>query len=57
MRVLSQLLPATHFIAISRGIVLRNAGIGDLWEHVAALVGLAVVLILGSSRAFKKTIS
>lgn len=57
LRALSQLLPATHFIAISRGIVLRDAGLADLWQHVAALLGLATVLILGSSRAFKKTIS
>lgn len=54
---LSQLLPATHFIAITRGIVLRAAGFADLWEHVAALAAISTVLVLVSSRAFKKTIS
>jgi ABC-2 type transport system permease protein len=53
---LSQLLPATHFIAISRGIVLRAATFVDLWEHVAALGAISAVLVAGSARAFKKTI-
>jgi ABC-2 type transport system permease protein len=53
---LSQLIPATHFIAISRGIVLRAAGFADLWEHVAALAAISAVLVAGSARAFRKTL-
>jgi ABC-2 type transport system permease protein len=53
---LSQLIPATHFIAISRGIVLRAASFVDLWEHVAALAALSAVLVAASARAFKKTL-
>jgi ABC-2 type transport system permease protein len=57
IRAFSQILPATHFIAICRGIVLRAASFWDLWEHVAALAAISAVLVLASSRAFKKTIS
>jgi ABC-2 type transport system permease protein len=57
LRALSQILPATHFIAISRGIVIRGASFADLWEHVAALLAIAAVLVAGSARAFQKTIS
>ena len=57
IRALSHVIPATHFIAITRGIVLRAASFSDLWEHVAALAAIAIVLVLLSSRAFKKTIS
>jgi ABC-2 type transport system permease protein len=53
---LSQLLPATHFIAISRGIIIRGAGFWDLWPDVAALLAIAAVLVAGSTRAFRKTI-
>ncbi|HVF61191.1 MAG TPA: ABC transporter permease [Thermoanaerobaculia bacterium] len=53
----AQVLPATHFIAISRGIVIRGAGFLDLWQHVAALLAIATVLVLGSARAFRKTVS
>ena len=47
---ISQILPATHFIAISRGIILRGATFMDLWEHVAALVAIALVLVAASSQ-------
>jgi ABC-2 type transport system permease protein len=57
LRALAQLLPATHFIAISRGIIIRGAVFGDLWHSVAALLAIAVVLVAGSTRAFHKTIT
>jgi ABC-2 type transport system permease protein len=57
LRLLSKVLPATHFIAISRGIIIRGAGFMDLWPNVAALLILAVILVAGSTRAFRKTIS
>ena len=57
LRAFAQILPATHFIAISRGIVIRGASFQDLWSHVAALLVIAAVLVAGSARAFQKTIS
>jgi drug efflux transport system permease protein len=57
LRVLSQVLPATHFIAISRGIIIRGAGLADLWPDVVALLVLAGLLVAGSTRAFRKTVS
>jgi ABC-2 type transport system permease protein len=57
LRLFAKLLPATHFIAISRGIVIRGAGFADLWPSVASLLVIAVVLVAGSTRAFHKTIS
>jgi ABC-2 type transport system permease protein len=56
LRWIAQLLPATHFIKISRGIIIRGAGFWDLWPSVAALMGLAALLVAGSTRAFRKTI-
>lgn len=56
LRYVSQILPATHFIAISRGIIIRGASFSDLWEHVAALIVIAVVLVAASARAFRKTV-
>ena len=57
LRVLAKVLPATHFIAMSRGIIIRGAGLRDLWPNVAALLVIATVLVAGSTRAFRKTIS
>ena len=57
LRWVSQALPATHFIAIARGIIIRGATFVDLWPDVAALLGIAVALVAGSTQAFRKTIS
>ncbi len=56
LQLASRFLPATHFIAIARGIVIRGAGFADLAHHVYALVGLSAVLVLASTRAFRKTV-
>lgn len=57
LRVVSYMLPATHFIKIARGIIIRGASFSDLWQPVLALLGISAVLILASARAFKKTVS
>ena len=57
LRCISYLLPATHFIEIARGIVIRGATFIDLWEPVFALIAISVVLIAASAGAFKKTMA
>ena len=57
LRVISHILPATYYIRIARGIVIRGATFADLWEPVLALVAMSVVLIAASARAFQKTVS
>lgn len=56
LRALAQVLPATHFISISRGIIIRGAGFLDLWPEVLALFLTAALLVAGSTRAFRKTV-
>ena len=51
LQVVSKVLPATHFIAISRGIIIRGAGFMDLWPNVAALVAISALLVVASTRA------
>ncbi len=57
LQALSTVLPATHFIAISRGIIIRGASFWDLWDHVAALFLLATFVVALSTRAFRKTMA
>ena len=57
LKVISHVLPATYFIKISRAIVIRGAGFWDIWQPVAALVVISLVLIALSATAFKKTVS
>lgn len=57
LRPLAYVLPATHYIRIARGIIIRGAGFLDLWPSVASLLAISVVLVAASTRAFKKTLS
>jgi ABC-2 type transport system permease protein len=57
LRAISHILPATYYIRIARGIVIRGASFADLWEPVLALVIMSLVLIAASARAFQKTVS
>ena len=57
LRLVSYVLPATHFIRIARGIVIRGATFADLWQPVFALLAISLVLIAASARSFRKTVS
>ena len=54
LRAIGNLFPVTHMIAIMRGVVLRDAGIVDLWPHVAALLAMSVVLVWLGARSVRK---
>jgi ABC-2 type transport system permease protein len=52
---LSLVIPARYFIEVVRGIVLRGAGLADLWEPVAWLAFYAAAIIGLAVLRFKKT--
>ena len=53
----SELLPVTHYLEISRGIILRGAGAASLWQSsTVPLVVLSVVYFVASIVAFRKRI-
>jgi ABC-2 type transport system permease protein len=54
LRGIGLLFPVTHMIAIMRGVVLRDASVVDLWPHVAALLGMSVVLVWLGARSVRK---
>jgi len=54
-QLVTYLVPARYFIDVIRGIVLRGAGLADLWEPVAALVAYTVLIIGAAVFRFRKT--
>ena len=54
---IGRLLPATHMIEIMRGVVLRDAGVRELFPNVAALLAISVVLVWMSVLRFHKTMA
>lgn len=52
---LAELLPLTHYLRLVRGIMLRAAGMADLWPSLAALgVFIAVMLGFAVARVSKR---
>jgi ABC-2 type transport system permease protein len=54
LQAISQVLPATHMVAVMRGIVLRDAGPAEMLGHVIALLVFAVLLVWLSVRRVSK---
>ena len=57
MKFIGYLVPATHFMEIIRGIVLRGATLFDLLPEVLTLVFMGVVLLVLSAFRFRKKLA
>jgi len=55
-QIISEALPATHFIRLIRGVVLRGAGITDLTSDIIWLLGFTVLVLGISAKRFTKTL-
>jgi ABC-2 type transport system permease protein len=53
---LTLLNPVRHFLEVVRGIFLKGWGFGDVWAQMALMSGMAVALLVGSARLFRRTI-
>jgi ABC-2 type transport system permease protein len=55
-RVLSYFVPASYFINITRGIILRGAGLQHLWLDALALFGMGTFLLFIAARRFRNKV-
>ena len=51
---LAELLPLTHFLRLIRGVMLRGAGLFELWPDVLALVAFTTVMMTLAISRFRK---
>jgi len=51
-----ELLPVTHFLDITRGIILKGTGTATLWPSIWPLIVLSAVYFTASVLAFRKRI-
>jgi ABC-2 type transport system permease protein len=54
LRAVSYLIPARYFIVVTRGIFLKDVGLGVLWPQVLGLVLYAAITFTLAVRAFRK---
>ena len=51
---ISHFVPATYMIKITRGVILRGAGLGQLWFNGLVLFAMGAGLLLVATKRFKK---
>jgi ABC-2 type transport system permease protein len=54
--VISYFVPASYFINITRGVILRGAGITHLWIDALALFAMGTFLLLIAARRFQNKV-
>jgi ABC-2 type transport system permease protein len=50
---IAHIIPATWFVRVSRGIMLKGVGLSYLWTESLILVVMTLVLLVASTRSFK----
>ena len=50
----AEILPLTHFLRLIRGVMLRGAGLWELWPDVLALIAFTVVMMTAAILRFRK---
>lgn len=51
---IAEALPLTHFLRLIRGIMLRGAGLMELWPDVLALIAFTAVMMTAAILRFRK---
>ncbi len=54
VQIIAQVLPATHFMEMIRGVVLRDASLYDLRSEILWMIGFAIFGLLAATLRFKK---
>ena len=56
LQLVTYIVPARYFVAVTRGIFLKGVGLEALWPQALAMVLFAVVGLGLAARAFKKEV-
>lgn len=57
MQTASKLNPVRHFSILTRGVLIKGAGVAELYPHLLTLLGLTVVLLTISTLRLRSRIS
>jgi len=51
LQPVTRVVPATWYLLVARGVMLKGVGLAVLWQEMLVLTGMAAVLLLAASRA------
>jgi ABC-2 type transport system permease protein len=53
LRCISATVPATYFLQVIRGVILKGVGPGELWQPICVLAAMSVFLVAVSVKKFR----
>ncbi len=56
LRIVSKLIPATHYLTIVRGVMLKGVGLGRLWAPLVVISLISLALLTVSIRKFRSVL-
>jgi ABC-2 type transport system permease protein len=56
LRLLGYIMPMTFFMTITNGIIIKGAGLGELWPAALSLTALTVVIFFIGARLFRQNL-
>jgi ABC-2 type transport system permease protein len=57
LQVYTAIFPARYFVDLSRGVVLKGAGLGDLWLNLVLLIGYTAAVFALAAWRFRKKVA
>jgi ABC-2 type transport system permease protein len=57
LRLITYVVPARYYIVVTRGVLLKDVGVGTLWIQGVAMIVFALVGLTLALRAFRKEIA
>ena len=54
LQIVSRIIPATYYLRIIRGIMLKNVGWFELWPELVTLIVIGMVFLLIGMKKFNK---
>jgi ABC-2 type transport system permease protein len=57
LQIVTNVVPARWFVEIARSIMLKGVGLAYLWQETLVLAGMAVILLLASTRSFSERLA
>jgi ABC-2 type transport system permease protein len=55
-QIAGNLMPATHFIVISRAILLKGGNLNDIWPHVWPLIIMMLIITFVAMKRYRRTL-
>lgn len=55
IQVITYVVPARYYLTALRGIILKGAGMADIWQQMIFLTGFAVIMMLVSSVRIRRS--